>query len=266
MIFPPTLAAARAQGRAAADRTRVSWHLRHVRAVGPGAQIGGKPDITASDLVAGEQFRVWSGHRQTLICGWGKIRIGDRVFLNSGVVLFSVVAITIGDDVALAGEVYVMDSSSHGIEGRPIHEAAVTIGRGSWIGARSIILPGVTIGERVVVAAGSVVTKDVPDDTLVGGNPARVIRSLVYPDHCQRAWCDWACSCPGRGMGPRPTAPPLPSSYVPAGPADLDLTEPDLTGRDPAEPDPVDPAGAEPLPPVVVLPTAPVAAAPTPQR
>ena len=215
MPLPTTVAAARAQAHAAKERARIGWHLRHARAVGPGAQIGGKPDISASDLVAGEQFRVWSGHRQTLICGWGKIRIGDRVFLNSGVVLFSVVAITIGDDVALAGEVYVMDSSSHGIEGKPIHEAAVTIGRGSWIGARSIILPGVTIGERVVVAAGSVVTKDVPDDTLVGGNPARIIRPLVYPDHCQRAWCDWACSCPGQGFGP-PLATAAPATPAPA--------------------------------------------------
>ena len=236
MIFPPSLAAARVQARLAADRTRVGWHLRHVRAVGPGAQIGGRPDISASDLVAGEQFRVWSGHRQTLVCGWGKIRIGDRVFLNSGVILFSVVAITIGDDVALAGEVYVMDSSSHGIEGKPIHEAAVTIGRGSWIGARSIILPGVTIGERVVVAAGSVVTKDIPDDTLVGGNPARIIRSLVYPAHCQRAWCDWACSCPGRGMGPRPAVPPtVPPTVAPTvAPIVLPAVDPPTTF--PAEP------------------------------
>ena len=192
----------RALARTSKDRARVAWHLRHLRAYGPGAQVGGQPDVSATDLVAGEQFRVWSGHRQTLICGWGKIRIGDRVFINAGVVLFSVVSITIGDDVALANEVYVMDSSSHGVEGKPPHEAAVVIGRGSWIGARAIILPGVTIGERVVVAAGSVVTRDVPDDTLVGGNPARIIRALDYPEHCKRAWCDWACACPGQPYGP----------------------------------------------------------------
>ncbi len=196
----------RSRALAAKERTRIYWHLRHARAVGPGAQIGGQPDISASDFVAGEQLRVWSGHRQTLICGWGRIRIGDRCFLNSGVILFSVVSITIGDDVALAGEVYVMDTSSHGVEGKPAYEAPVVIGRGSWIGARSIILPGVSIGERVVVAAGSVVTKDVADDSLVAGNPARFIRTLDYPDHCKRAWCDWSCSCPGQQFGP-----PLPT-------------------------------------------------------
>ncbi len=61
-------------------------------------------------------------------------------------------------------------------------------GNGSWIGAGASVLPGVTIGSRVVVAAGSVVTKDVPDDTLVGGNPAKPVRALRYPDGCVRAW------------------------------------------------------------------------------
>ena len=59
------------------------------------------------------------------------------------------------------------------------------------------VLPGVTIGRRVVVAAGSVVTRDVPDDVLVAGNPARVVRELTYPDQCQRAWHDELCYCPG---------------------------------------------------------------------
>jgi maltose O-acetyltransferase len=172
-----------ARQRAAAD-----WRLRKVGSIGPHATVLGKPIVDATDIEIGEHFKIWSGHRQTLVTGWGRIRIGDRVFVNSGTVVFSVVEVTIGDDVALANEAYVMDSDSHGLEGRPAREAAVRIGDGSWIGARAILLPGVTIGTRCVVAAGAVVSRDVPDDTLVAGNPARVVRDLVYPDGVIRAW------------------------------------------------------------------------------
>jgi serine acetyltransferase len=73
--------------------------------------------------------------------------------------------------------------------------APVRIGDGSWIGTRAVILPGVTIGRRVLVAAGAVVARDVPDDSLVAGNPARVVRTLSYPPGCLRAWHDHTCAC-----------------------------------------------------------------------
>ena len=161
--------------------------LRNIN-VGARARVLGQPAFDATDLVIGDDFSIWSTHRQTLVCGWGKIRIGDRVFLNSGSIVFSAVSVTIEDDVALANEAYVMDSDSHGVEGRPVREEPVVIGRGSWVGARAIILPGVTIGPRCVIAAGSVVSRDVPGETLVGGNPAKEIRKLVYPDGITRAW------------------------------------------------------------------------------
>ena len=179
------------------QRAWARWSLRRTSSVGSRAVVLGRPTVDATDLVVGTDFKIWSGHRKTLISGWGPIRIGDRVFVNCGTVLISVRGITVGDDVALANEVYVMDSNSHGVEGRPHVEAPVTIGDGTWVGARAMILPGVTIGKRVVVAAGSVVTRDVPDDVLVAGNPARVVRSLEYPAGCKRAWHDgWGCPCP----------------------------------------------------------------------
>ncbi len=171
--------------------------LRKADRVGAHALVLGNPVVDATDLQVGERFKVWSGHRRTLISGWGKIRIGDRVFINVGTVLIACVEITIGDDVALANEVLIVDSNSHGVEGKPHVEAPVRIGDGSWIGNRAMILPGVTIGRRVLVAAGAVVTRDVPDDSLVAGNPARVVRTLVYPAGCRRAWHDdWGCPCP----------------------------------------------------------------------
>ena len=179
------------------QRARGRWFLRKVGQVGPRAVVLGRPTVDATDLEVGEDFKIWSGHRRTLISGGGRLRIGDRVFVNCGAVVIAVVEVTIGDDVALASEVYVMDSNSHGVEGRPHVQAPVRIGDGTWVGARAMILPGVTIGKRVVVAAGAVVTRDVPDDSLVAGNPARVVRALDYPAGCRRAWHDeWGCPCP----------------------------------------------------------------------
>jgi acetyltransferase-like isoleucine patch superfamily enzyme len=171
------------------QRANAEWRLRNA-VVGAQPTILGSPRVDATDLEVGDHFKIWSGHRQTLITGWGRIRIGDRVFVNSGVVIMSVLEVTVGDDVALANEVYVMDTDSHGIEGRKVKDAPVRIGAGSWVGARALVLPGVTIGSRCVIAAGSVVSRDVPDETLVAGNPARVVRELVYPDGVTRAWHD----------------------------------------------------------------------------
>jgi acetyltransferase-like isoleucine patch superfamily enzyme len=179
------------------QRAKARWSMRKAAKVGRKAIVLGWPTIDATNLQVGDEFKVWSGHRQTLISGWGRIRIGDRCFVNCGTVLISVLEVEIGNDVALANEVYIMDSNSHGVEGREHVEAPVRIGDGSWLGARAMVLPGVTIGKRVVVAAGSVVTRDVPDDVLVAGNPARVVRPLTYPSGCRRAWHDgWGCPCP----------------------------------------------------------------------
>ena len=182
--------------------------LRRARSVGDKAVVLGRPQVDATDLVIGERFKVWSGHRKTVLSGGGRMRIGDRVFINCGTVVIAVHEVTIGDDVALANEVLIVDSNSHGVEGRPHVEAAVRIGDGSWLGNRAMVLPGVTIGKRVVVAAGAVVTRDVPDDVLVAGNPARVVRPLEYPPGCRRAWHDaWGCPCPRLVAADAPEAP-----------------------------------------------------------
>jgi acetyltransferase-like isoleucine patch superfamily enzyme len=178
------------------QRLQAVWSLRHCDERGKRCVVYGRPIVDGSDMRVGDDFKVWSGHRKTLISGWGKIRFGDRCFVNVGSTIIAVEEIVVGDDVAFANEVYVMDSDSHGVEGRPHRQAPVRIGDGCWIGARAMILPGVTIGKRVLVAAGAVVTKDVPDDSLVAGNPARVVRALDYPPGCKRAWHDDHCPCP----------------------------------------------------------------------
>lgn len=113
--------------------------------------------------------------------GFG-ITIGDGVFINSGCLFDLSAPIVIGGGVQLAYQVALI-TGGHGIgpaesragEHRP---ASIHIGVGSWIGARAVILPGVRIGAGSVVAAGAVVTRDVPANTLVAGVPARVVRTL----------------------------------------------------------------------------------------
>ena len=172
----------------AKQNLNTDWQLRKVKSVGARPRVLGKPWIDATDMEVGDDFSIWSAHRRTMVTGWGRIRIGDRCFINSGVIVFSTCEVTIGDDVALANEVYVMDSDSHGVEGRPVREEPVRIGAGTWVGARAIVLPGVTVGRRCLIAAGAVVSRDFGDDVLVAGNPAREIRPLVYPEGIVRAW------------------------------------------------------------------------------
>lgn len=113
-------------------------------------------------------------------CG-KNIRVGARVFINQNCTFYALAEITIGDDVMIGPNVSLI-TSEHPVApsqrrarliGRPI-----TIEQGAWIAAGSTIIGGVTIGENSVVAAGAVVTHDVPPNALVGGNPARVIRSI----------------------------------------------------------------------------------------
>jgi acetyltransferase-like isoleucine patch superfamily enzyme len=113
-------------------------------------------------------------------CGLN-LRIGRNVFINQGCRLDDIGGIHLGDDVLLAPGVRLI-SSGHpldpAIRRSQITTAPIRIGRGVWIAAGAMVLQGVAVGDDAVVAAGAVVTKDVPPRTLVAGVPARVVRSL----------------------------------------------------------------------------------------
>ena len=105
------------------------------------------------------------------------VEMGSYVAIDDSVNLYSAAKITIGTKVAISREAIIC-TASHDITkpNRPLVSAPITIEDGVWIGARAIILPGVTIGEGAVVAAGAVVTKDVEPWSVVGGTPAKVIK------------------------------------------------------------------------------------------
>ncbi|WP_186576987.1 sugar O-acetyltransferase [Aquibacillus kalidii] len=108
--------------------------------------------------------------------------VGENFFANFDCTILDVCEVRIGDNCMLAPGVQIY-TATHPIDpternsgkeyGKPIN-----IGNNVWIGGSAIINPGVTIGDNVVIASGAVVTKDVPNSVVVGGNPARVIKEL----------------------------------------------------------------------------------------
>ncbi|HKR42100.1 MAG TPA: sugar O-acetyltransferase [Paraburkholderia sp.] len=113
--------------------------------------------------------------------GGVEIRVGRNVFVNQNCTFYDLGGLDIADDVMIGPNVSLI-TSGHPIEPSRRRDGVVArpivIERNVWIAAGATIIGGVTVGENSVVAAGSVVTKDVPPNTLVGGNPARVIRSI----------------------------------------------------------------------------------------
>ena len=110
----------------------------------------------------------------------GHLEIGDNVFINYGCSLASSDHVKIGNDCLIGSHVMIMDCDFHRVEDKAWDTSGVPIliEDRVWIGNRAIVLKGVRIGHDSVVAAGSVVTKDVPPRTVVAGNPARVVRSF----------------------------------------------------------------------------------------
>jgi acetyltransferase-like isoleucine patch superfamily enzyme len=116
-----------------------------------------------------------------LYINYGKhIKIGKNVFINFDCTFLDLGGITIEDGVLIAPKVSLL-SEGHPVSPESRHSLMVGhihIKKNAWIGANATILQGVTIGENAVVAAGAVVSKDVPDNTIVGGIPAKIIKKI----------------------------------------------------------------------------------------
>lgn len=106
------------------------------------------------------------------------LHIGKHVFINHHLTAMAIDNITIEDDVMIGPDVSLL-TANHDFSDHYVLEAApILIKRNAWIGANAVILPGITVGENAVVAGGAVVTKNVPANTVVGGNPARILKEL----------------------------------------------------------------------------------------
>ena len=111
----------------------------------------------------------------------GEISIGNYCLLTPGVRIASATKISIGDGCMFANSAYISDADWHGVYDRAVpvgNTAPIVLERNVWIGDRAVVGKGVTIGENSIVAAGSVVVKNVAKNVVVGGNPAKEIKKL----------------------------------------------------------------------------------------
>ena len=131
--------------------------------------------------LTGKDTNVWL--QPPFYCDYGtNITLGTNVYFNFNCVILDVAQVTIGDNVLFgpAVQIYTATHPVSASERRKGIELAepITIGSDVWVGGGAIICPGVSIGDRTVIGAGSVVTRDIPGDVVAAGNPARVIREL----------------------------------------------------------------------------------------
>jgi acetyltransferase-like isoleucine patch superfamily enzyme len=130
---------------------------------------GGTVEAENCAFFSGVRLECWPGAR---------IAIGNGTYLNRNTEVVAAQSVTIGRDCKIARDVIIMDTDQHEIPGTDMKAKPVHIGDHVWIGSRAIVLKGVTIGPGAVVAAGSVVTKDVPARAIVAGIPAKVVREM----------------------------------------------------------------------------------------
>ncbi|MBW2557992.1 MAG: acyltransferase [Deltaproteobacteria bacterium] len=147
----------------------------HVELFGENISLGNYANVIAtSDKKV--RLTVWSNFGEK-----GRIKIGDYCLICPGVRIGAATEIVIGDSCMMAQGSCVTDSDWHGLYDRsqPVGQTeAVRIGNNVWIGDSAIVCKGVTIGDNSIIGAGSIVTKDIPTDVIVAGNPAVVIKKL----------------------------------------------------------------------------------------
>lgn len=148
---------------------------RQVEVIGPNIRIGHTCHINAEPT------------RATRLCVWfagervGRLSLGDHVLVSPGVRIISSYGIEIGSNAMLASDVYISDSDWHGIYDRTSEAgqaAPISIAENVWIGLGAIVGKGVSIGANSIIAAGSIVVKDIPANVIAAGNPCKPVREL----------------------------------------------------------------------------------------
>lgn len=171
--------------RAGTRMARAKWSLRDATTVGSRVRVKGVPRVeNKGRLEVAPRVRIVSTVAQTeLVVGRdGLLQIGESTFINYGCSISASGRVTIGADCNIGTHVMIMDNEFHSIEPERRNEIPesrpIELADNVWIGGRSIILGGVSIGYGSVIGAGSVVTKDVPARSIAVGVPARVIREI----------------------------------------------------------------------------------------
>ena len=142
------------------------WHLPEID------NRGGRIEVGNCAFFPGVRLECWKGAR---------ILIGSGTYLNRNTEIVASHIVTLGRDCKIGRDVIIMDTDQHPVPG--VHGALspVTIEDRVWIGARAIVLKGVTIGHDSIIGAGAIVTRDVPALSIAVGQPARVIKQIDRP-------------------------------------------------------------------------------------
>lgn len=140
-------------------------------------------------LLLGKKIRFGSDLRIQSYCR-KKVQIGDNVYAGNRVSILVGDEIVIGRDVLIASDVCITSENHRSnpeaeisYAKQPLIIKPVYIGDGCWIGEKAVILPGVSIGKKSVIGAGSIVTKDIPDYCIAVGNPAKVVKKYDFETH-----------------------------------------------------------------------------------
>lgn len=163
----------------AARKTQALLACRHFNAIDP-------TDFAAQEAAIKALFGSTGAHvyvQPAFNCDYGKnIHVGEDFLANYNVTILDIAPVHIGD-YCMIGPNTLITTVGHplspaGRRGKKAQGPPVTIGHDVWIGGNCTILPGVTIGNNVIIAAGAVVNKDVPDNSVVAGVPAKVVKTL----------------------------------------------------------------------------------------
>lgn len=163
----------------------LQWQMQGVQRIGSEIEITGPLVIqNAGTIEIGNQVILGATWYKPIVFSVarpdGRLIIENNVFINYGVDIGLMQEIVIGACAMIGNDCLLYDTDWHSLDGleQEIPVAPTHIGRGAWLGARVIVMKGVTIGDNTVVAANSTVTHDLPPCVLAGGNPARVIRPI----------------------------------------------------------------------------------------
>ncbi len=174
--------------RVAIATTRARIALRSCGEVGYAPRLFGRVRVSGGEGIhVGERLLMIAGTAPCELSthDGGRLEIGHRVFINYGSSISAHTRVRIGDDCKIGQHAIILDCDYHELED-PLHYGGhgeslpVVLEAGVWLGARVTVLKGVTIGRSSVIAAGSVVTRDIPPCVLAGGMPAKVLRPLEF--------------------------------------------------------------------------------------